>query len=634
MYKKIITLLSVSLLITRITLSAHAAGLGVNINLAEAGGTFVDVIKENHRWVNPDTWASLSASNFDSVGWPTTDAMLIWDVRPVAEWIGEIDDPEGYRIDRSGVYAGSFVGKATIEVHGGSTLHNVVYDSVNNITTFDLELPVPHNDGYGLFAFAFKQTQRTPQGEIGTGFTELKLLRPGYPRGTQQTFIDPFINVFSSARFATIRFKDFTGTDSGDPDYPGVTEWADRKLPTDASQDRIMEIGKRSGAAWEYVIELANLVNIDPWINIPVSATPDYIEELAKMFKENLNPELNIYVESSNEVWNTAPAFQQSQYNQAQAVDLGIGEHENHGRRTIEIAQIFESVYGEGCLNSKIRVILCSHAPMLEWWVKPMLTYLESNYGTLNRYIYAISCQGYFSGGVDAGESIEKILQDCRDNINHQMSEHYSGRDKWVKKANDLGLVGGFCIYEGGPDHGGGSTVNIANRIMVERSSGMAEMLKYNFNEGFFQLGGNVAIQFTLTSGYNRYGCWGLTDDINNLDRNFKFQAARELISATSVESPITKSDGYYLFANYPNPFNSDTRIHFSIPHAQHVRLEIFNILGKKVKTLINKKIVDGRHQIAWDGTDEFGQILASGLYLYRIQTDAFSQVRRMILMK
>ena len=101
--------------------------------------------------------------------------------------------------------------------------------------------------------------------------------------------------------------------------------------------------------------------------------------------------------------------------------------------------------------------------------------------------------------------------------------------------------IPGSVIYrglrEGGPDHGGGSTTNLVNRIEAERSEGMAEIFKYNNEEGFFHLGGNLAIQFTLTSAYNRYGCWGLTDDINDVDRNYKFRAAKELITSVKYES-------------------------------------------------------------------------------------------------
>ncbi len=598
----------------------YAGGLGVNISLPERGGTFVDMVKEHHRWLDPNSWSPLDKADFDEWGWPTTDAMLMMDQRPVAEWASEIDDPEEYRVDYSGVYAGSITGKAQVSSQGMGTVKNVQYDETSNTTTFDLEVGPPGGSNYGFFVISFRQTRRLPEDAAGSGFTNFKLIRPGYEPDTEQVFLDAFIDALTNPKFAAIRYKDFTGTDSGDPDYPAVTEWADRPLPQHASQKRIDAIYKLGGAAWEYVIELSNTVMIDPWINVPVSATEDYVTQLATMFQENLNPNLNIYVESSNEVWNTAPAYQQSKWNKAQAADLGIGEHSNHVRRTVEIAQIFEEVFGEGSLNNRIRVILCSHAPMLKWWVTPAVNYIESTGVTLCDYIYAISCQSYFSGGADAGESMDKILTDCRQSITNQMDEpggNQAGRKQWIAKAREWDLPGGFCFYEGGPDHGGGSTVNIENRIRAERSEEMAEVFKYNYQDGFFDLGGNLAIQFTLTSAYNRYGCWGLTDDINNPDRNYKFQAARELIAATKVEERLESPHTFQLFELYPNPFNPTTTIQFELKTASNTRLFVFNAAGQLVDTLLDEQLSAGSHNIIWNAQNQ-----ASGVYLFKLITD------------
>ena len=373
--------------------TAGAKGLGVNISLPERGGSFVDMAKEHHRWLNPSDWSALGEEYFDERGWPITDALFLMDMRPVAEWAGEIDDPEIYRIDYSGTYKCSFTGNANVQSSGTGTVAEVIYHPDENRTTFDFVVDEPEEDNYGFFAIVFRNTELEPGGD--SGIADLKIIRPGYEEDTEQTFLDEFIYALTNPQFAALRFKDFLGTDGADPVYPGVFEWTDRKLVTDAAQVHIPEIGKNTGAAWEYVVELANEVEIDPWINIPVSATTEYVTEVAKMFKRDLNPDLNVYVESSNEVWNTAPGYEQTQYNKAQAEALGIGERENHARRTVELAQIFESVYGEGSLNDKIRVVLCSHAPMLKWWVQGMLDYIAENFGDVNRYIFAIGRQTF-----------------------------------------------------------------------------------------------------------------------------------------------------------------------------------------------------------------------------------------------
>jgi len=90
----------------------------------------------------------------------------------------------------------------------------------------------------------------------------------------------------------------------------------------------------------------------------------------------------------------------------------------------------------------------------------------------------------------------------------------------------------------------------------------------------------------------------------------------------------------YKLSQNYPNPFNPSTTINFVVPTNQHVNLTVYNILGKKVKTLLNKELGSGAQTACWNGRNESGNRVASGIYLYRLETDNFVKVRKMILMK
>lgn len=505
------------LLALLLTAQLRGAALGVNIDMPERGGTFVDVAMENYRWQSLKSGKELTRKETDERGWPSVDASLVVDWRPVAEWAQQIDDPEKFRLGFAGTYRCSFKGSASVSAGAEGRIENL-RKTQGGLTAFDFVLP-PGSRGFVVLEF--RGTNR--------GISDFKMLRPGTDAGP---FYGPLLAALKGIRFSSIRYMNFTRCNGSDPPFPASSEWKDRKLPGDASQAPIPALGKISGASWEHVIQLANLTQTDPWINVPLSASPDYVKRLAALFKSSLDPKLNLYVESSNEVWNTAPAFSQSQYNRAQAKKLGLGEHENHARRTVELAKIFEGVFGKGALNQKVRVVLCSHQPMLEWWVEPMLLYIKKNHGEPKSMLWAISSQTYFSGGAQAGESVEKILADARQDISRQIDQKFAdkaGRRQWVAKAKAWGLPGGYVSYEGGPDHGGGSTVNIANRIRAERSQGMAELMRYNLEDAFFNQGGSLAMQFTLTSGYNRYGCWGLTDDISQPRRNFKYDAISRL---------------------------------------------------------------------------------------------------------
>ena len=85
---------------------------------------------------------------------------------------------------------------------------------------------------------------------------------------------------------------------------------------------------------------------------------------------------------------------------------------------------------------------------------------------------------------------------------------------------------------------------------------------------------------------------------------------------------------------NYPNPFNPATEIHYSIPEASMIKLNIYNLKGQKVKTLINGKTEAGFHKITWNGTDENNNSVSSGVYFYRLQTDKETVTRKMLLLK
>ncbi len=90
----------------------------------------------------------------------------------------------------------------------------------------------------------------------------------------------------------------------------------------------------------------------------------------------------------------------------------------------------------------------------------------------------------------------------------------------------------------------------------------------------------------------------------------------------------------YELAQNFPNPFNPTTEISFSLPERAQVNLEIYNVLGQRVVTLANEQMEAGVHVITWDSRDTYGSSVASGIYLYRLNTDKFSQSRKMMLLK
>lgn len=90
----------------------------------------------------------------------------------------------------------------------------------------------------------------------------------------------------------------------------------------------------------------------------------------------------------------------------------------------------------------------------------------------------------------------------------------------------------------------------------------------------------------------------------------------------------------YALLQNYPNPFNPETSIGYRLPQAGHVSLMVFNVTGQMVRRLVDWDQTPGEHVVIWDGSDELGQPVASGIYFYQLVTGDFHQVRKMLLLK
>ena len=103
----------------------------------------------------------------------------------------------------------------------------------------------------------------------------------------------------------------------------------------------------------------------------------------------------------------------------------------------------------------------------------------------------------------------------------------------------------------------------------------------------------------------------------------------------TSVEGSGETPVRFSLDQNYPNPFNPTTNIVFNLPVSADVTLTVYNMLGQRVAVLLNNETrTPGKHTVQWNGRDDVGNVVASGLYLYRLETSDFTQARKMLFVK
>jgi len=115
----------------------------------------------------------------------------------------------------------------------------------------------------------------------------------------------------------------------------------------------------------------------------------------------------------------------------------------------------------------------------------------------------------------------------------------------------------------------------------------------------------------------------------------FKIFAGSEEYVRQVVEEERNKlPDKYDLAQNYPNPFNPTTAIGYRLLAVSDVELGIYNILGQKVAVLVSERQSAGSYQVQWDGTDQHGKLVSSGLYIYMIRADQFSASKKMIILR
>jgi len=90
----------------------------------------------------------------------------------------------------------------------------------------------------------------------------------------------------------------------------------------------------------------------------------------------------------------------------------------------------------------------------------------------------------------------------------------------------------------------------------------------------------------------------------------------------------------FYLAQNYPNPFNPTTNIRFQIVDRGFVSLKIYDLLGREVKTLVNEELANGIYNVSWNGDNEFGEKVSSGIYFYKLETGSYTSTKKMMLIK
>lgn len=503
---------------------ATTTPLGGNLSAVtdwDLSQVFVDAFKQSRAPESLAPGREGQPAAVDANRWATEDARYIVQS-------GALGVAAGF----NGTYKLSFTGRADVGLWvTAGTLSNVVYNPRTNRTTADVTLNAPNDDRWFL-ALEFRHT--------AGGVKDVRLIRPGYDPNTTRVFTDAFLAAVSP--FHTLRFMDWLQT-NGSPN----ADWAARAKPTDATQ------ATARGVAWEYVVALANEAGKDVWVNVPLHATDDYVRQLATFLRDRLAPDRVVYLEYSNELWNTQ--FPQTLDNLRLAVaevEAGMasgrpsplfsaGETDRRAdgswasdytwavrraaRELKDAADTFASVWGAAAINTRVRPVLANQL-VNPWVAATQLDFLRRTYGDPRAYLSAIA------GGVYADtRSVEGVPGTTADGILAALAESAAWQRQFLPEYTVTALTSGLdhFAYEAGLDTFGWQHIPAKKAASLDPRAGN---LVRTMLSDWFDAGGGQVNWFTVgaTDYDTPHGTWGLTNDVTNL-------AAPKYVAAAGVAS-------------------------------------------------------------------------------------------------
>jgi len=398
-----------------------------------------------------------------------------------------------------------------------------------------------------------------------------------------KTFTDEFLSYIND--FQVIRFMDWLRTNNSNVKY-----WSDRTLKSHFSQS--ME----NGVSWEYIVELCNTANKDLWLCVPHKATDGYMDTLAVFLKSNLNPDLKIYLEYSNEVWNNG--FAQHKGCATLATEAGITGQEWErawkftAKRSADLFHIFEQHYPN---SDKIVKLIPSQAANT-WLSNQLITFFNDPFFNPNQVTAdAIVIAPYFGGQianniVKSGIVNEVTTENIIDSLKLSLatSFNYMTETDAIASNNGLSLI----AYEGG-SHLVATNANVNDttltRKLIEanRHEAFQEIICEYMNFWYDSLSSKeLFAYFSSTSQPSKWGSWGLKESMSDT-LNPKYLGIKNCVISYNTPSTNVENNKSSPAIDVQYLLNQSVLIRTSIHNPE---LEIYDILGSKVNyQLINK---------------------------------------------
>jgi len=533
--------------------------MGLNtwfLNDWDGSFAFVDAMKHARAWQDARDW-NKAVAGIDALGWPTADASTVVYTGSPAQV--------------NGTYKLIFNGQADVSLlwYPGS-VSNKVYDPTTNTTTADVTYKLTQAGSGGLI---FRNTRRTPQSALNSGFTNVRLYRPNYPADGSVLFTKDFLAAMG--RTSVVRMMEWSNINQN-----LVQHWADRRTPLHMSKAGTPYMGPNgkvwsdsvTGVALEYQIQLCNTLKSDCWINIPAVADDDYVQKTALALRYGtdgtnpyssvqanpayppLNPNLHLYVEYANETWNSAGGFYSYRVIQDIVGALPAG-HEvltppepnftyNVWRypayRLAAISNTFRSVYGDASMMNRVRPVLMTQQGNAQRTLAEALIWLDA-YGhrqtpprDISYYVYGAGGSGYYyvnSRPIPIADQGNADLFFAPGNYPATPDIKAMGVDAiW---AANYGLK--RVAYEGGPslvDTLTGKIYAAQDAKIINADPRMQDMV-VKTHDAWSGVGGDLLVYYAVRGPTS----WEFTPDISTIDTP-KFRGLDQLYSQPRV--PVT----------------------------------------------------------------------------------------------
>ena len=302
--------------------------------------------------------------------------------------------------------------------------------------------------------------------------------------------------------FKVLRFKDWARVDK-----QHLVRWADRTPRHFAVQTR------GTGVAYEYMIELSNTLGADMWLSVPHKVDDDFIRQLAQLVKAKLNPELFVYLEYSNEVWNSTPSFDQHKWIEARGLEQKLDKNplaarfKAQAKRSIELFKIFEEVF-----QGTRRLVRVIGSQTGATWAHERLFELPGS----KTHFDALAIAPYFGHEVgQPGFMKGAIKEDMNWLMDHLEKNSLPATLEQLKRSAEFAKNKGVRLlaYEGGQHLVLHPTIHnnkaYTDRMIEAQRHPEMQSLYLGLLEGWKRVGGTLFVNFTYVGAPSKWGYWG-----------------------------------------------------------------------------------------------------------------------------